>query len=295
MISQNNDDKIDIEAAQDIIHAPAHDAHDDHEHEEHIDERWLVSYADMMTLLFGLFVLLYSMKSPEDIKKMQESIEQKFSSVKVKSSENQESGAKEKIASLQEEIAKLKEKNEIMSEKISRNIASLELQPNLQSSQANEVKKKDSELVEKGQIIDELKKQNEELANKLSSYKNFFAIIINWSTSDHDIDFSVTDPAGHNFDFKHRSFDGVPGAFALDTRRGPGTEVWQAEDLMSGEYKAEIKFYNQNGNTQNAKVKMIIFSTRGKLEVPEFEMDFKSSRNKTILFTVNEEGRVSLK
>jgi flagellar motor protein MotB len=41
--------------------APKHDEHDPDEHEEHIDERWLVSYADMMTLLFGLFVMLYAM------------------------------------------------------------------------------------------------------------------------------------------------------------------------------------------------------------------------------------------
>lgn len=33
------------------------------EPEEHNDERWLVSYADMMTLLFGLFVLLFSMST----------------------------------------------------------------------------------------------------------------------------------------------------------------------------------------------------------------------------------------
>ena len=32
------------------------------EHEEHVNhERWLVSYADMLTLLFVLFVVLFSM------------------------------------------------------------------------------------------------------------------------------------------------------------------------------------------------------------------------------------------
>jgi flagellar motor protein MotB len=34
----------------------------DEEHVEHSDERWLISYADMMTLLFGLFVMLYTMQ-----------------------------------------------------------------------------------------------------------------------------------------------------------------------------------------------------------------------------------------
>ncbi|MBM4061377.1 MAG: hypothetical protein FJ265_09840 [Planctomycetes bacterium] len=37
-----------------------------HKHEEHVNhERWLVSYADMMTLLFALFVVLYALGSVE--------------------------------------------------------------------------------------------------------------------------------------------------------------------------------------------------------------------------------------
>jgi flagellar motor protein MotB len=46
------------------------------EHVEHADERWLMSYADMMTLLFGLFVLLYSMFDQFEI--IKESTEKKF-------------------------------------------------------------------------------------------------------------------------------------------------------------------------------------------------------------------------
>lgn len=43
-----------------------HDEHGGHFHEEHEgghDEPWLVSYADMMTLLFGFFVIMYSFAS----------------------------------------------------------------------------------------------------------------------------------------------------------------------------------------------------------------------------------------
>ncbi|MET8151199.1 flagellar motor protein MotB [Actinoplanes sp. NPDC049668] len=56
------------------------------EHEEHVNhERWLVSYADMLTLLFVLFVVLYSMSSV-DQKKFSElatSLSQGFGSQNV--------------------------------------------------------------------------------------------------------------------------------------------------------------------------------------------------------------------
>jgi len=42
-----------------------------HKHEEHVNhERWLVSFADMMTLLFALFVVLYAM-GVQDLDKLQ--------------------------------------------------------------------------------------------------------------------------------------------------------------------------------------------------------------------------------
>jgi Membrane MotB of proton-channel complex MotA/MotB len=48
-----------------------------HKHEEHVNhERWVVSFADMMTLLFALFVVLYALgvQDLEKLKKLQKSI-----------------------------------------------------------------------------------------------------------------------------------------------------------------------------------------------------------------------------
>src|SRR3954464_12703440 len=41
-------------------------AHAEEEHENH--ERWLVSYADMLTLLFALFVVLYAISQVDQAK-----------------------------------------------------------------------------------------------------------------------------------------------------------------------------------------------------------------------------------
>jgi len=45
--------------------------HKGEEHEEHVDESWLVPYADILTLLLALFIVLYSMNSV-DVKKFSE-------------------------------------------------------------------------------------------------------------------------------------------------------------------------------------------------------------------------------
>ena len=51
------------------------------EHEEHMDERWLVSFADMMTLMFALFMVLFSISSVNTSKfeDLQKSMQDAFS------------------------------------------------------------------------------------------------------------------------------------------------------------------------------------------------------------------------
>lgn len=51
------------------------------EHEEHVDEAWLVSYADMMTLLVALFMVLFSISSVNVSKfeSLQRSMKEAFS------------------------------------------------------------------------------------------------------------------------------------------------------------------------------------------------------------------------
>lgn len=45
--------------------------HKKHKHEEHVDESWLIPYADLLTLLLALFIVLFA-SSTVDAKKMQQ-------------------------------------------------------------------------------------------------------------------------------------------------------------------------------------------------------------------------------
>lgn len=71
---------------------PAKSRHQDEEDDaDHGDESWIVSYADMVTLLFGFFVILYSFSTLDDKKfeQMTEKMAEAFKSTEVtKSSES---------------------------------------------------------------------------------------------------------------------------------------------------------------------------------------------------------------
>lgn len=58
--------------------------HDSHE-EEHVDESWLLPYADLLTLLLALFIVLFSMRAEDSAKSnaMLESLYKAFNSVTI--------------------------------------------------------------------------------------------------------------------------------------------------------------------------------------------------------------------
>lgn len=59
--------------------------HQDHNEDEHIDETWLIPYADLLTLLLALFIVLFSMRTEDQTKAnaMLESLYKAFNSISV--------------------------------------------------------------------------------------------------------------------------------------------------------------------------------------------------------------------
>jgi chemotaxis protein MotB len=83
--------------------------HEDHG-EEHPDERWLITYADMITLLMAFFIMLFAMSQIdlEKFKKFQGGVSKQFNTpaAAVSSGDGILSGAKE-ATSLKQEFASL--------------------------------------------------------------------------------------------------------------------------------------------------------------------------------------------
>jgi hypothetical protein len=381
-------------------HKPKH-IHEDHE--EHPDERWLVSYADMMTLLFGLFVMLYAMRSPEQTQKFKESIQGTFDTksnnppppltknnaedlqklnadnsqlkeeisrananriaaetkfLNLNKQQQQIMAEKEKLAQeknqLQQELdlqlkkitqiqksspiknsptpsfqqmtsknEQLESKNQelitklaLLEKPLKEKVAHLEnvlqekesllkkIEKQAQTTQQTQSRQVAAETETKDQLaqnqkkLEEVLEENQKLEKEINQLKaqsqdrvHFLAAVLTWSTNEHDLDLSVTDPAGRVFNFKKRKYSGQPGAFTLDTRRGPGTEVWQSAKVLPGKYVINIEFYNKYSNDEPAAGKVTMFTSYGQIDTPEFKLTGEN-RNKRFIFNVDENGKI---
>lgn len=121
---------------------------------------------------------------------------------------------------------------------------------------------------------------------------NFMAVIIQWPSLKHDVDLEVQSPSGKKYNFKKRKYKGNPAQFTLDSRTGPGSEVWQTSELEEGTYKVRYNFYNHYGNKENAKVDARVFTKKGAYKIPTQTLEFPKKRKYEFQFTVNEDGAV---
>jgi flagellar motor protein MotB len=317
--------------------AHKHDEHDPDEHEEHIDERWLVSYADMMTLLFGLFVMLYAM-APQ-MNKVQESLSETFSKdPKPKSEppppvsmEQKLSDALQQMELLQTKLTERETASEALRLEVQTLLAknkdleenllverqkvppspSADLTDTLQKQVAElrrELAHKDAQIDktpakdETKPLINQINTLKRELSEKnkllaaqnasLQADQSFIAVAISWPTKDHDVDLIVEDPSGAVFNYKARTHQKQAGNFVLDTRRGPGAELWQADRVYPGKYKLTYVFYNQYGNKEVAKVNGTIFTSKGSYPLRPTALDPAQSPKKEYSFTIDSAGKV---
>lgn len=354
------------------------------EHEEHIDERWLVSYADMMTLLFGLFVILFSMASEKegDYKQNLKSISESATNISQEIVETPDKTIEElaseverykqlideskineqklidqvqqnlnEITSLKNIISELEQKETLMNQKNetfkkneldienamlenkklkeelekkldllkqieadlddkNKKLAQIEKKPIERKISSNQemiqITKKELEeknlqikdlskkIIVAEEEIQKLKELLKETDKKNNDNRSYLFVLFKWTTEKHDLDLTVEDPKGNIFSFKKKSHPGISGLFALDSRTGPGAEIWQSNEPIPGRYVVILKLYNNYGNLDPASVSGSILSNKSSIPIQEQKIDSKSGTQLKLIFDLNEKGVIKL-
>ncbi len=260
-------------------HPEEHDAaeaHPEEEEEAHPDERWLVSYADMMTLLFGLFVMLYSMVGSFDI--VRDSASRRFGGGPLTHA------ARPSQAELDALKARLdtatRERQAAVAKTLALKSENEELRARLADSRS-----------ELASLRRELAARQPKAAAPAAPPSSL-TVVMKWSTAQHDLDLVVKDPEGRVFDFKHRHFAGHPGRMVLHSRHGPGAELWQADRIIPGIYEATAIFYNPYGNAEPARFSFSVLTAKGFAERPEAKLSFDGKARATLRFSARADGSV---
>ncbi len=298
---------------------------------------WLVSYADMMTLLFGLFVILFSLASKKkDADYIMKAVSAKYfngavekavakvpSPTEDKGKEEikepvteitmgvQQEKIKELEKTLETTIARSQEQVTAQEQKVQTLMASqkalqeskIKLQDKIaemenHGSRDNSVKvmsqlKKDVESL-KAQIAEvdaENQKLKEEVEKNKNPTQNYMMVLLSWETEKHDIDLQVIDPQKRKFNFKKRKATGSPGQFEIDSRYGPGIEMWKAVNFTPGDYSARLSYYHGNGNASAAKMKVSVITNLNTYNSREIVLKDKGEQSE-IQFKVDATGLV---
>lgn len=290
---------------------------------------WLVSYADMMTLLFGLFVILYVLKSDKtkDADQIMRQVSNQYfaastegapadpTTARTPAEESPQSpeDAKAEIEEMkaaveaqQNELKNLAAELEAKQEALKSAGESFEKDKKAFSAQQAETKKRmvdekptdplQQEIEDLQKKIADKEAENEKLQEALSKsqtpMQNYLMVLLVWETEKHDLDLQVVNPNAKNFSFKRRKIANEAGAFELDSRYGPGIEMWKAENFAPGTYSAKTTLYAQNDNRKPARARLMVTTNLETYNSDFFEIK-KTSATHKIKFTISPDGSVS--
>lgn len=296
---------------------------------------WLVSYADMMTLLFGLFVILFSLrtdKTKDADEVMKQVSQQYFSKPPTPERIPQSVPAENRVPELEKKIESQKiefetVKNELTEQKLEleKQVKELKIkihsmkppppiseQPKVVKTEPDPIKpieekverleqeKKEieaklrtqAELEERlNSMITENEQLKKELAESEKVAQTYLMIVLTWETEKHDLDLSIRTPNHKLYDFKHRKVAGDPGEFQIDSRFGPGIEMWKASNFKTGEYRVKASFYNSNGNSASGRAKISVVSNSETYYSEPFDMSM-DKRSLEFVFKVDAKGKI---
>lgn len=226
----------------------------------HVDEKWLVSYSDMMTLLFGLFVMLYSMAIEK-----QGNLNGELKKISVAGFQNKP--LVDGTDSPTEKTKNDRTQKALSPEAMVNENETLKKEIDVQNFKIDTLQKAVKDLLEQKENLAE---QVQNLRVTLMSTKNegtmkgwSIVLMAKWENEKHDIDLEVKSPMGVWLNFKNRKGDGETSEFLVDSNHGPGVEIFKTGDEKDGIYEAKVRLYNSRGDLSPSKVELFALTPSG--------------------------------
>ncbi len=153
-----------------------------------------------------------------------------------------------------------------------------------------EVDKKNKEIVE---LEEEISKAEAAAKKTDQAETSYLALVLQWATEKHDLDLVVKDNKNQSYNFKNRSYEKNGASLSLDSRTGPGVELWQSGNASPGTYSSEISLYNTYGNDTDTEAKLIVFTSKGRqmISIPKLN---KQKKSHLIRFTLGADGSIKV-
>jgi hypothetical protein len=126
---------------------------------------------------------------------------------------------------------------------------------------------------------------------------NFLIIVIEWTEREADVDLAVWDNEDRRFWFSGNNRNGrthpeARAQLSFDAVRGPGLELWQDTEAEEGEYRIQIRYFNDRSGA-TPKPDLTIFTRDGEfsINVPQLSAE---NRIFDMSFSLAEDGTVDI-
>lgn len=122
--------------------------------------------------------------------------------------------------------------------------------------------------------------------------RTFLAVVVQWPTPRHDIDLHIKDAVGERFYYDRKTVAGRPGELSVDTRCGPGVEIWEVPAAPPGKYRVYYNLYGFNGNRASAVVRGGVYFRDGHVRFRERKLTQPGRAQLVAEVTVKADGSV---
>lgn len=246
-----------------------------------------MSALDLFASALGAFILLFAILMPYYLKTskivIQENIDLK---AQLKECQAQISSLQGQVAELQEQVQDLQQQQ-----------AACEQQKQRLQAENEQLKQQQSQEQSRLQALEQenagLKRENAGYKARLS--QTFLAVVMKWPTAGVDIDLYVKDPAGNVFSFQQQTYQGTPAELSVDTKIGPGIEIWELPSASPGEYTVLYDFFKESPAAVPTEVTGTVYFRDGAKKMQTVQLNGRGDNKQVAIITVTTEGNVNVR